>query len=117
MNGPIPFVAAGAAASPAANPILSFFPLLIIFAIFYLLILRPQQKRTKEHKKILDALKRGDRVLTQGGLYGMVINLRGSIVELKIAEQVKVEVAKSAVTEVWPDGAIPAHTVPTATAS
>lgn len=108
MNLQMPIWSLGPTA-PAANPIMSFMPLLVIFAIFYFLILRPQQKRTREHKKLLEALKRGDRVLTQGGLYGMVVNLKGPVLELKIADQVKVEVAKNAVTEVWPEGSVPAQ--------
>lgn len=76
------------------------FPMLVIFVIFYLFLIVPQQKKAKEHQKLLNALKRGDRVLLTGGLYGSVSNVKGDIVEVKIAEGVTVEAAKSAVSTV-----------------
>jgi preprotein translocase subunit YajC len=65
--------------------------------IFYFLLLRPQQKRQKEMQKMLSALKRGDRVMTTGGLYGTVWDVKDDIIVMKLTEEVKVEVAKSAV--------------------
>jgi preprotein translocase subunit YajC len=73
-------------------------PFFLIFVIFYLLLIRPQAKRQKEHQQMLLGLKKGDEVLTQGGLYGVVVGTRDDVVVLKIAENTKVEVAKSAVT-------------------
>jgi preprotein translocase subunit YajC len=73
-------------------------PFFLIFVIFYLLLIRPQAKRQKEHQQMLMGLKKGDEVLTQGGLYGVVVGTRDDVVVLKIAENTKVEVAKSAVT-------------------
>ncbi|MBI4386723.1 MAG: preprotein translocase subunit YajC [Elusimicrobia bacterium] len=85
---------------PAPNPLLSFLPIAAIFLIFYLLVIRPQQRQTKEHQKMLEALKKGDRVLTSGGLYGTVAGFRGTDVELKISENTKVLVARSAISRV-----------------
>ncbi|MDM7917311.1 MAG: preprotein translocase subunit YajC [Candidatus Eisenbacteria bacterium] len=68
--------------------------------IFYFLLIRPQQKRQREMQKMLGALKRGDRVLTSGGLYGTVWDVKDDLVVLKLTEELKVEVAKSAVQAV-----------------
>ncbi len=72
----------------------------LIFVIFYFLLIRPQQKKQKEHKKLLDSITKGDRAVTSGGLYGTVVGVKENIVVLKIAEDVKIEVAKSAITHV-----------------
>ena len=72
----------------------------LIFVIFYFLLIRPQQKKQKEHQKLLESLKKGDRVVTSGGMYGTVIGVKENIVVLKIAENVKVEFAKSAVSAI-----------------
>lgn len=85
-----------AAAQP--SPIAGFIPIIAIFAIFYFLVIRPQQKQASAHKKMLAALKKGDRVLTTGGVYGTVVNLKGSDLDLKIADEVKVLVTRAAVS-------------------
>jgi preprotein translocase subunit YajC len=82
------------------STLFTLFPILLIFVIFYFLLIRPQQKRQKEHQKMLESIQKGDRVLTTGGLYGNVIGIKENIVVLKIAENVKIEVAKSAVTHI-----------------
>lgn len=78
----------------------SFFPLIVIFVIFYFFLIRPQQKKAKEHQQMLNAVKKDDKVLTTGGIYGVVTNVKNDILEVKIAENVKVQVAKSAVSNV-----------------
>jgi preprotein translocase subunit YajC len=82
------------------SPLMSFFPVIVVCAILYFMVIRPQQKQAKELRKMLDALNSGDKVLTQGGLYGTVMNLKGSVVILKIAENVKVEIARNSITNV-----------------
>lgn len=72
-------------------------PFVLIFIIFWVLLIAPARRRQKAHQKMLDELKRGDRVVTNGGLHGEVAGLEGSIVFLKIADTVKVRVSKSAV--------------------
>lgn len=74
-----------------------FAPILIVFAIFYFLLILPMRKRQKALQATLEALKRGDRVVTNGGLYGEVTAVEGSVVQLKVADGVKVRVAKSAI--------------------
>jgi preprotein translocase subunit YajC len=93
-----------AADAPAAsqNPLGGFFPLIVIFVIFYFFLIRPQQKKAKEHTNLLNALKKDDKIITSGGLYGTVVNVKGEVVEVKIAENVKVQVAKSAIATVVP---------------
>ena len=85
-----------AAASP--SPIAGFIPIIAIFLIFYFLVIRPQQKQASEHKKVLEGLKKGDRILTSGGIYGTVVALKGPDLDLKIADNVKVMVARSSVS-------------------
>ncbi len=77
-----------------------FFPLILIFLIFYFLLIRPQQKRTKEHRKTLQEIKRGDRVVTSGGIHGQIKDVKGSLVEIEIAPNVKVTVTKSLISQV-----------------
>jgi preprotein translocase subunit YajC len=69
----------------------------VIMVIFYLLLIRPQQRRQKEHQKMLGDLQKGDRILTTGGFYASVLNVKDNIVVASLAENVKVEIAKSAV--------------------
>lgn len=72
----------------------SMLPLVLIFVIFYFLLIRPQQKRAKEHKQMIENLKAGDKVITSGGIYGVVDKVSTNTVTLKIAENVKVKVGK-----------------------
>jgi preprotein translocase subunit YajC len=102
MGSPVATTAATPAsgAAPAPSPFVSFTPILVVCAILYFLVIRPQQKQAKEHKRMVDTLKPGDRVLTQGGIFGSVVNLKGNTVVVKIAENVKVEVTRSAISQV-----------------
>lgn len=81
------------------NPILNFVPIAVIFVIFYFFVIRPQQQEMKDHKKMLEQLKKGDRVITSGGLYGTIVGFRGADLELQIAKDVKVLVARSAISK------------------
>ncbi|HHC74395.1 MAG TPA: preprotein translocase subunit YajC [Thiothrix sp.] len=76
----------------------------IFFAIMYFMIIRPQAKRAKEHKNLLDSLKKGDEVSTTGGLIGKVSSLSDNLVELKVAESTHIKVQKHAITAVMPKG-------------
>lgn len=94
-------------AAPAPNPVLSFVPMVVVIGILYFLIIRPQQKQAKQHRAMVDNLKSGDKVLTQGGIYGTVISLKANVVQVKIAENVKIDVARSAITQVIAEPATP----------
>ncbi|MBM3630984.1 MAG: preprotein translocase subunit YajC [Alphaproteobacteria bacterium] len=73
-----------------------FIPLILIFVIFYFFLIRPQQKKVKEHKNMIEALKRGDKVITSGGITGTIQRIiDNDKVEVEIAENVKVEIVKS----------------------
>ena len=93
---------AQAAGGAAANPIMQFLPLILIFAIMYFLMVRPQQKKAKEHKAMVEALRRGDQVITQGGVIGKVSRVKEgeNEVEVEIADGVKVRVVKSTIVQV-----------------
>ncbi|HKL04535.1 MAG TPA: preprotein translocase subunit YajC [Roseovarius sp.] len=78
-----------------------FIPLILIFAIMYFLLIRPQQKRLKEHKSMVAALRRGDQVVTQGGLIGKVSKVKEEDeVEVELADGVRVRVVKSTIAQV-----------------
>ena len=83
----------------AAPPMMNLFPILGMLVLFYFFLLRPQQKRASEHKKMLGDLQKGDMVVTSGGIYGTVLTVGDSTLEVKIADNVKVKVLKSAVSE------------------
>ncbi len=73
----------------------ALFPFLIVLAIFYFLIILPAQRQRRRHQQMLSALKSGDKVITSGGIYGTVIGIHDEVVQLRIADQVRVEVARS----------------------
>ncbi len=79
------------------NPLVAFLPLILIFVIFYLVMFLPMRKRQKKHQELLAALTRGDRVVTTGGIFGTVVSVDGDVVTLRVAENVKLQVARSAV--------------------
>ena len=74
-----------------------FLPLILIMVIFYFLMILPAQRRQKKVNEMLAALKNGDKVITNGGIYGTIVGLEGDTVQLRIAEQVKMKVARSAI--------------------
>jgi preprotein translocase subunit YajC len=82
------------------SPVSMLLPIVGMLAIFYFLLIRPQQKRQKEMQKMIAALRKGDQVVTASGLMGTVVGLRDDVFVLKIADNVKVEMLKSAVTAV-----------------
>lgn len=90
--------AAGGAATPGM--IAQFAPLLLIFVIFYFLLIRPQSKRMKEHRALIDAVKKGDLVVTAGGVIGKVSKVDEAEVEVEIAAGTKVRVVKSTLSDV-----------------
>lgn len=81
----------------SAPAFMQFVPILLVFAIFYFLLIAPMRKRQKALQSLIDDLKKGDRVVTNGGLYGTVAAVEEKVVVLKLAENLKVRVAKSAI--------------------
>jgi preprotein translocase subunit YajC len=89
------------AAGGPMGAVTSLMPLILIFAIMYFLLIRPQQKKLKEHKAMVEALRRGDQVLTQGGIVGKVLKVaEDGIIEVEIADGVKVKVVKHTIAQV-----------------
>ncbi len=89
--------AQGAAASPAASGMASFLPLILIFGVFYFLLIRPQQKKAKQHQQFLNELKKGAKVLTGGGIHGKITGLTDSTVTMEIADGVRIKVNRGSI--------------------
>ena len=83
--------------------IMAFAPLLIIMVIFYVLLILPAQRRQKKTTEMLTALKNGDKVITSGGVFGTIVGMEGDAIQLRIADQVKVKVLRSAVASLQPE--------------
>ncbi len=90
-----------AGAAGGASAIAQFVPLILIFGIMYFLLIRPQQKKMKDHRTMVEALRRGDQIVTGGGIVGKVSKVRDDgEVEVEIAEGVRVRVIRSTITQV-----------------
>ena len=81
----------------------SFLPLIIIFAIFYFLLIRPQSRRAKEHKNMLENLKKGDKIITTGGIHGVIESIEGNTLTVKIAENVRIKASRSGIAGIRTD--------------
>ena len=90
-------LALGLLAQAQPGGIALFLPLILIMVIFYFLMILPAQRRQKKVNEMLAALKNGDKVITNGGIYGTIVGLEGDTVQLRIAEQVKMKVARNAI--------------------
>ena len=89
--------AANGAAPPAGGGLAGFVPLILIFVVFYFLLIRPQQKKAKEHQEFLGNLKKGAEVVTSGGIHGRITGLTDTVVTLEIADGVRIKVNRSSV--------------------
>jgi preprotein translocase subunit YajC len=101
------FAQAAPAAAPAADPlqsVMQFLPLVGMFVVLYFIMIRPQMKRQKEHKAMIDALAKGDEVATAGGLIGRVNKLGDSYVHVEIANGTEIQLQRSAIVQVLPKG-------------
>jgi preprotein translocase subunit YajC len=87
----------GAAGQQGGGGFSGLFMMVIIFGIFYFVLIRPQQKKMKEHKKMVEQLKKGDKVITSGGIYGTVVGVGTETLKVEIADGVKVKIARSTV--------------------
>lgn len=80
-----------------ANPLMSFLPLLLIVVVFYFFMIRPQMKRQKEVRKFRESLSKGDRVVTTGGIYGRIIEVKETTIILEIAKDIHIKVDKNGI--------------------
>jgi preprotein translocase subunit YajC len=76
----------------------TFIPLILLFAIFYFLLIRPQQKKAKQHRELLGALKVGDKVVTNGGLHGKITGMKETVVTVEIAPKIRVKVSRGSIS-------------------
>ena len=82
----------GAAGGAQSGGFTAFIPLIIMFAIFYFLLIRPQQKKTKQHREMISALKKGDRVVTSGGIHGRITSADDAVVTVEISDKVRIKI-------------------------
>ena len=97
--------AAPAAASPESG-LLGMLPLVLMFVVLYFVMIRPQMKRQKEHKAMIEAIAKGDEVVTAGGIVGKISKLGDSFIHLEVANGVEVQVQRGAITQVLPKGSL-----------
>lgn len=97
-------MAGGPAAQGSGGGAGMFVPLIILVAIFYFMIIRPQQRKDKERKAMIERIKSGDRIMFSGGILGTVSNVKESTLMVKVSDKVKVEVARAAVSKVLDKG-------------
>lgn len=90
----------------AGSPLMSLMLPILLLVVFYFLLIRPQQKRVKEHKQMVSELKKGDEVVTSGGLAGQLTEVGDSFVQLEIAEGIEVQVQKQSVASLLPKGTL-----------
>ena len=95
-----------AAAAGPMDSIMQFLPIILMFVVLYFLMVRPQMKKTKEHKALLDALSKGDEVVTQGGLAGRITKVGDDFVSISIAENVEIQMQTPAISLVLPKGTL-----------
>src|SRR2546423_14690749 len=84
--------------TPAPRCLISFLPLVLILGIFYLIVFLPARRRQKKLQNMIDNLKAGDKVVTSGGIYGTIVGFRDDRIQLRVAENVKIELSRNAVT-------------------
>ena len=92
----------------SAGGFASFIPLVLIFVVFYFLLIRPQQKQAKQHQAFLSDLKKGHKVVTKGGLHGVITAVNDAVITLEIAKDISVKVSRDAIGgSLTKDGAVP----------
>lgn len=90
----------------ATSGFVSLLPMILIFVLFYFLLIRPQQKRAKQHKEMVAALKEGDEVVTAGGFFGKVISVEDAVATVEIADNTVVKVQRSSIAQMLPKGSV-----------
>ena len=101
------FAYAQTEAAPAGpGPLVQFFPLILIFVVFYFLLIRPQQQKAKAHRQLLDDLKRNDEVVTAGGIHGRVMELTEKVITLELTQNVRIRVERSKIESVVAGGSV-----------
>lgn len=91
-------------AEGAGGGIQAMIPLILMFVIFYFLLIRPQQKKAKQHKELLSALKKGDNIITNGGIYGRIVSVNGDVLSIDLGNNVVVKISRAFVANTAQDG-------------
>lgn len=101
------FISNAYAASEAASPdLVSFLPIIVIFILFWFMLIRPQMKQAKEQRKMIEALQKGDEVITNGGLTGKIVKVGDGFVSLEIAPEIVIQVQRPAIQTLLPKGTL-----------
>jgi preprotein translocase subunit YajC len=93
-------------APPTGSGFMSLLPLILIFVVFYFFLIRPQMKQAKEHKQMVEALAKGDEVVTSGGMLGKITRIGDSFIHVEIAPNIEVKIQKHSVTAILPKGTL-----------
>ena len=100
------FAQSGAAGGDMSSTLMGMLPLVLMFVVLYFIMIRPQMKKQKEHRAMVEALAKGDEVVTSGGMLGRVTAINGNHLTLQIASGVEVQMQRGAVTQVLPKGTV-----------
>ncbi len=100
----IAFAADNPIAPPQAPGIMAFLPFILMFVVFYFLLIRPQQKKVQEQKKMQDGLQKGEEVVTQAGIFGKITGVTDKVITVEIADNVRIKVLKSQVASIIKNG-------------
>jgi preprotein translocase subunit YajC len=100
---PLAQTATDGTGQPAPNPLVQFMPIILIFVVMYMLLIRPQQKKNKEHQELVKKLKAGDRVVTAGGVHGVISAVKDRSVMVQVAENVVMEFSRTSIVTVNPE--------------
>jgi len=102
----VAYAMGSAGGAPAGGPggIGSFVPLILMFVIFYFMLIRPQQKKVKEHREMVAALKKGDRIMTSSGFYGTIVSIEGDILSVELGDRIRVRIERSYVSQIVQGG-------------
>ena len=106
ISSAIAQTAPAAAGGDMQSSLMSMLPLLLMFVVLYFVMIRPQMKKQKEHRAMIDALAKGDEVVTAGGLLGTISKLGDNYVGLQVANNVDIQIQRSAIVQVLPKGTI-----------
>ncbi|MCY3768965.1 MAG: preprotein translocase subunit YajC [Gammaproteobacteria bacterium] len=90
----------------AGSSLIGILPMILIFVVFYFLLIRPQQKRTKEHKSMVAGLEKGDEIVTSGGTLGKILKVDDSFITVEISQGVEIQVQRMAVAQMMPKGTV-----------
>ena len=100
----IAYAAPVAGAGDQPNPLINFLPLILIFIVFYFLLIRPQQKQQRDQEKMQKGLKKNDEVVTSGGIHGTVVNVKETVVTLRVTDDVRIDVDRSCIGRLVKEG-------------